>query len=123
VIEQFIVDHMLYNRDIWKTDDLCKSFTYHAIPRINMSIPEYLKAIKSRSSNNTIIENLDLARKLKRVRSGVILAMRTITVYAGKSNKAYKQITQPVVYWIRPDEKEDKDAKRTNMGKDNMEKS
>jgi len=123
VIEQFVVDHMLYNRDIWKTDDLCKSFTCHAIPRINMSIPEYLKAIKSRSSNNTIIENPDLARKLKRVRSGVILAMRTITVYAGKSDKPYKQITQPVVYWIRPDEKEDKDAKRTNMGKDNMEKS
>jgi hypothetical protein len=88
-----------------------------------MTIPEYLKAIKSRSTNNTIIENPDLARKLKRVRSGVILAIRTITVYAGKSNKAYKQITQPVVYWIRPDEKEDKDAKRTNMGKDNMEKS
>jgi hypothetical protein len=49
--------------------------------------------------------------------------MRTITVYAGKSDKPYKQITQPVVYWIRPDEKEDKDVKRTNMGKDNMEKS
>jgi hypothetical protein len=88
-----------------------------------MSIPEYLKAIKSRSSNNTIIENLDLARKLKRVKSGVILAIRTITVYAGKSNKPYRQINLPVIYWIRPTEKEDKDAKRTNMGKDNMEKS
>ena len=122
-IEQFVVDHILWHVDVWTTNNAYKSTSCRNIPHIEMTFDEYLTALKSRHEYNTIVENHSMAMILKRVKSGVIMALRTVRFYRGKNVNPFKTITIPVVYCILHIKKEDKDAKRTNMGKDNMEKS
>jgi hypothetical protein len=88
-----------------------------------MTFDEYLTALKSRHEYNTIIENPTMARNLKRIKSGVIMALRTVRFYRGRNVKPFKTVTIPIMYCIMNIEKEVKNVKQTDVGKDNMEES
>jgi hypothetical protein len=104
-----------------------KSVKWDKTPKIEMTEKEVLNALKCRYHNNTIVDNPELTKFLKRIRSGFIMVIRDVAIYIGNNDKPKYQKVVPLLFvasgaMIVNKEEKCNNAKRGNVEKNNMEK-